>query len=294
MIVIKIQGGLGNQMFQYAFFKSLENKGYDTLIDLSYYDYQPSHNGFEIYRIFGPLAYKLVTDDVRDELSHTRNIYYSRLRRKFFPKKTHYIEKKYSHEFNYKRIKPMISKTDLYLDGYWEDERYFASIKQIIFGLYSFPEFADGKNTAIYDKISNSLSVSIHIRRGDKINSNLHCILTLDYYLRAINLIKRLLNYQIIKFFVFSDDIDWTRENFKVIDEDFEYVSWNKGENSFRDMQLMSLCKHNINAASTFSWWAAYLNRNQDKIVISPKKMFTDAYNHLENNGFIPPEWIQI
>lgn len=292
--VIKIQGGLGNQMLQFAFYVSLSYKGYDASIDLSYYSHYVSHNGYELDRIFGGLTYKLVTDDVRDDLSDIKRDFMSRLRRKFFPKKTHYIEKNYSYDFNHEKIVAVLSKSNLYLDGYWSDLRYFDSVQETIREIFTFPKFNDSKNINLFDKISNSLSVSIHIRRGDKVNSNFHRIHSLDYYLPAINILKNLLNYESIKFFVFSDDIDWTKENFKSIDADFKYVSWNKGENSFRDMQLMSLCKHNINAASSFSWWAAYLNKNPNKIVITPKNMLSDAYHHLEDTGLIPSDWIQI
>lgn len=294
MVVVKIQGGLGNQMFQFAFYKFLESKGYNALVDLSFYDYHLSHYGFEIVRVFESTVYKLSTADMVNDLAEIKNDIISRFRRKFFPKKTHYIENIHSYNHNYRIIESLLNESNVYLDGYWEDQRYFSSISKTIRELYTFPDFVNPQNIALNDKIANSLSVSIHIRRGDKVHSKIHRIHLLDYYVEAINLIQKRLNYETVKFFVFSDDIDWTRENFNHLREDFEYVVWNKGKNSFRDMQLISLCKHNINASSTFSWWASYLNKNPDKIVITPKKVFKDAYHYLENTGLIPSDWIQI
>jgi len=292
-IVIKVQGGIGNQMFQFAYYTELESKGYDVSLDLFYYQVYQSHNGFEIDKIFENLKFKIVSDDFRSYLSDLDRNFLSRLRRKFSPKKSHYIERIYSYDFNHHKIEYLIRKSDIYLDGYWEDERYFKSVIHNVRKLYSFPSINEIQNINLYNDISNTLSISLHVRRGDKVKSKLHRVQDLNYYLEAINTVKGLVGSN-LTFFVFSDDVDWVKDQFSFITEDFRYVNWNTGKKSFRDMQLMSVCQHNIIAASTFSWWAAYLNNNPNKVVIAPSKMFNDSSVHLENKGFIPSSWIKI
>jgi len=141
-------------------------------------------------------------------------------------------------------------------------------------------------------RIQNSNSVSLHIRRGDKTNSKLHINLDLSYYLEAIKIISDKVPNLFL--FIFSDDLKWVNENLVNLPFRLEIIDWNRGSESYLDMHLMSLCKHNIIASSTFSWWAAYLNSNPNKIVIAPRHFFTSKNIQKENVGFIPNSWIQI
>jgi hypothetical protein len=130
----------------------------------------------------------------------------------------------------------------------------------------------------------------MHIRRGDyvslKISNELHGVLPLEYYYNAIELIKK--QNPNITVFVFSDDIPWVKENLKLKDK-CVYVDFNSGENSVFDMFLMSLCKHNIIANSSFSWWGAWLNQNKNKIIVAPENWF--AKKEMLNNDLIPDAW---
>jgi hypothetical protein len=112
----------------------------------------------------------------------------------------------------------------------------------------------------------------------------------LDYYNKAIKIIINKVENPI--FFIFSDDINWCKENIKIKDHEIIYVDWNVGDNSYIDMQLMSTCKHNIMANSSFSWWSAWLNKNKDKIVISPYKWFNS--DDMDCSDLIPESWIRI
>lgn len=140
---------------------------------------------------------------------------------------------------------------------------------------FSFPPITDAKNLSFSKKIKESQSVAIHARRGDLLG------LTERYYVggyfkRAVKYIKTYVKDPVFCFFCDPGSIDWCRENGKIFSLDFAkdkimFVDWNSGENSYRDMQLMSLCKHNIITISSFGWWGAYLNRNKNKITISPE-----------------------
>ena len=135
-------------------------------------------------------------------------------------------------------------------------------------------------------KIMESNSVSLHIRRGDYLDNDINCSLGLPYYNEAIKFINT--NISNPSYFVFSDDIEWAKENIK--QEQMEFIGWNKGGNSYIDMQLMSSCKHNIIANSSFSWWAAWLNSNPDKKIAAPQQWM----RHLQKKaGIIPKGWIQ-
>ena len=133
-------------------------------------------------------------------------------------------------------------------------------------------------NTQIFEKIEKTNTVSIHIRRGDYLkDKQRNNICNVEYYKLAIEKIKTYIEHP--SFFVFSDDINWCKENFQ--NEEFNFIDWNTGNNSFIDMQLMSNCKHNIIANSSFSWWAAWLNINSNKIIIGPMYWFDNITSNM-------------
>ena len=139
-------------------------------------------------------------------------------------------------------------------------------------------------------------SVSVHVRRGDyvldKNTQEFHGVCGVDYYLDAIKLIASKMDDLLLVFF--SDDTEWAIEEFKNLPYSLIFIDHNKGENSWKDMFLMSNCKHNIIANSSFSWWAAYLNQNQNKMVIAPKQWFADPTKNSETSDLIPESWIRL
>ena len=156
--------------------------------------------------------------------------------------------------------------------------------------MFTFPNIVGEKNKECLSEVSNSESVAVHIRRGDYLTGdnldNYGNICTKDYYNSAIDYIRNHVSNPF--FYVFSDEIEWVQENFDF--GNVRLVNWNSGNNSFLDMQLMSLCKHQIIANSTFSWWAAWLNQNPDKLVIMPAKWM----NHIENPDIGCEGWIRL
>lgn len=181
---------------------------------------------------------------------------------------------------------------DAFYEGYWQNEKYWEDIKDIIVEDFEFKKIENRKLKQIEDICKNENSVSVHIRRGDylkpeffKLYGN---ICTEDYYKRAINYMKE--NNPDAKFILFSNNIDWLRKEYSnysfIIASDYideKFPNW-------YEMYLMSICKHNIIANSTFSWWGAYLNKNHNKIVVGPKTWL----NGLKSNDILPKGWVKI
>jgi len=290
MIIQKIVWWLWNQMFQYAFIKalSLKNK-VDFRLDTSLFRY---------YKLW---PYELEIFDIekkyvkKNEIPfyvwlNSSNKYINTLFRwiELFLKKVnikHFTEKQFNFNKNFFNI------TSWYIEWYFQSEKYFKEYEQEIRKDFNFIIKPSKKNIDIIKIIENSNSVSLHIRRWDYLlNKNSYIwFLWLEYYKKAIEIIKEKIEKP--TFFIFSDDINWVKENLNINDNIY-YIDWNKWKNSYEDMRLMSLCKHNIIANSTFSWWGAWLNKNKDKIVIAPKKWFNSDIR--DYSDIIPEKWIKI
>jgi hypothetical protein len=177
--------------------------------------------------------------------------------------------------------------------GYWQSSKYFSDYEKEIREDFQFIKPLDRKNLSVLKKIEKTSSASIHIRRGDYVSNSkinkVHGTCSITYYRKAINHLKR--KFPNSAFFVFSDDPNWVKENIKI--NNATYVDWNQGKNSYKDMQLMSRCKHNIIANSSFSWWGAWLNCNPKKIIIAPKIWFNDPIAQEKSKELIPKTWIR-
>ena len=268
MIIVRVTGGLGNQMFQYAMYKSLEKKGKLVKLDSkSFYETKKEHNGYELERIFDIKHNKPTKEDLEKFDENNISTLFKIKRKLFGDKKFVYDTKEYV--FN----KDVYKLKNSYLNGYWQSIKYFEGIENDIKKDFRFKNQLDNKNLEILNEIENSNSISIHIRRGDYMspeNYNMYgCIATPTYYKKAIKVIEEKVENP--TFFVFSNDMDWVKKNIQINSRVF-YIDINSGNGSYKDMQLMSNCKHNIIANSSFSWWGAWLNENKNKIVIAPKK----------------------
>lgn len=275
MVIVKVMGGLGNQMFQSALYRRFEVEGKEVYMDLSHIKkYGDSHNGYELERIFG-LKYQEAPESEMKRLANLQLTYWGRFKRKIggIRKATHYLEQTYEY-------KPQILQNEnIYLEGYWQTEKYFIDIRKTILKDFIFPGIVDERNKEIIESIDNSNSVGIHVRRGDYLQEeNLESrggICTVKYYQEAVRHIKKYVSEPV--FYIFSDDMEWVKENLEVGNAVF--INWNHKNDSYRDMQLMSRCKCQIIANSTFSWWAAWLNQNPQKIVVTPSKWMNGKGN---------------
>ncbi len=289
---VSVYGGLGNQMFQYAFFTALKKRGKKARISFSGYLYYYHHNGFDLVRAFKiKLPFLLML--LNFFLVYGGFLYKNRVAAGFFrrvikwydAKKNSYKEKK-EFEFDSK----VFQQTQAFFVGTWQSELYFKDIGPAIKEVFEFKVPVNAENKPIIEKINNCNAVSLHIRRGDYLSNrwknSLAIINDTRYYIKAMEYINQ--NVPSPNYFVFSDDIQWVKENLKI--PDCTYMNHNKGKNSYVDMYLMSLCKHNIIANSTFSWWGAWLNKNENKIVIMPEKWMNDN----ACSGIFLERWIKV
>jgi hypothetical protein len=296
MIIVNINGGLGNQMFQYALGKALSitNKTELKLYVKEVVD-RNDHNGLELENVFN-ITSGVVTDTER------RLVLGARYTHKFIKllrsKKLNFLRGKYyivEQSFNYdKNIKNMTE--NVFLRGFWQSEKYFLDYREEILKEFSFKNKFSDENLKIAKKIQEKSSVAIHVRRGDYISnpgaSKTFVSLDVQYYQKAIEKLDIDIPHALLVFF--SDDISWVKKNIiNRLLSNYEYiiVDNNKGDESYNDMRLMSLCDHNIIANSSFSWWGAWLNQNPRKQIIAPKKWFLIDKN---TDDLYPNNWIKI
>ena len=273
MFIIKFQGALGNQMFEYAFLKKMQME-YPGCDFEAHIPNIKDFNGFELERVFNHI--KLQRSRVRqvEILSHDypdagrcyglMNILY-KIRRIFNgPKSTHLRQD--DNTFFYPQVFNLNPLQSYYLEGVWANAKYLEGIEEILRNSFVFSENRGEKNDRYLKEINQSNSVCIHVRRNEYVKMGLS-VVSDDYYSRAVRYMLK--NIEKPKFFVFSDDHEYCKELFNGMIE-YTLVEGNTKENSFRDMELMSHCRHNIIANSTFSFWGAFLNENPEKIVIAP------------------------
>jgi hypothetical protein len=184
------------------------------------------------------------------------------------------------------------NQDNIYLDGYWQSEKYFVDIRTILLNELTLKSKIDDINKRFTNRMLDSQSVSIHIRRGDYVsdqnNYKLFGVLGLDYYNKSIKYMLEKVNNP--EFFVFSDDPDWAEKNIK-INAPLIFIKHNSLKN-YEDIRLMSSCKHHIIANSSFSWWGAWLGSNNDKIVIGPSVYYRGA--EYKDSDRMPIDWIRM
>lgn len=268
MIIIKLQGGLGNQMFQYAFGERIS---YQKNVKVKF-DTTAFRDSFlkDPYREYGlgifPINLQKASYYDIWKVSGQMQDPFSKGIKKSLAKFFNYSSKNNDSVFLEKNIKNNYKNLPdrAYLEGFWASEKYFKVIAPLIREQFKFPKI---DNSDYLKEITNTNSVAIHIRRGDYLKQKHRGTCSLDYYRNAVSYLEDRVKEP--KFFVFSDDIKWAKEKFT----DYEVID-RRNRPDYEDMHLMSLCNHNIISNSTFSWWAAWLNTNPDKYVIAPDPWF--------------------
>lgn len=272
-------------MFQFAAGYALAKLRHEELVlDTGDFRRQKHHNGFEL-PIFGNLPSKDMPEKLRSSVqpqSLLQKLWSRYVRRVVRVTEPHFH---FSEDFFH-----LTKSKHVYLEGYWQSERYFKRFEPAIRDLFTFTQTFSRESQAISTKIQAVSSVSLHVRRGDYVNNahtnSVHGTCSLDYYRNAIGTVIRTIATPY--FFVFSDDVSWARSNLE-LPPSTEFVSCNTGTNSWQDMALMAACQYNIIANSTFSWWAAWLNTNPRKRVIAPKQWFRTE--SLSTKDLYPPGW---
>ena len=291
MIIVKLMGGLGNQLFQYALAKHIAVcRNTELKVDISLFKTYKLHNySLEPFNLEQKFANRNeIASLTLDNYSYTRRAINRLFNKPPIPAST-YIKEKHFH-FDAE----ILSLPDnVYLEGYWQSEKYFLGIRDIIHNDFTIVKQPSKKNYELGNTIKSCEAISIHIRRGSYLLSEhitSHGVCPLDYYHRCVERLTIQVNNP--HFYIFSDDPEWTKENLQ-LSFPVTYVSHNDAENDFEDLRLMSFCKHHIIANSTFSWWSAWLSSNSGKIVCAPRQWFGKERQSTRNmNDLLPPNWI--
>jgi len=295
MVIVQLYGGLGNQLFQYALGRRVSERNKVPLkLDLS---------AFETYKLH---KYSLFNFDICENIATAKDLKkikqlrsgaglfckISRFKERMAPNmlKYHIIQKNVGFEPHV-----MNMGGEIYLEGYWQSEKYFKDIEEIVRKEFFIKTVPSEENKKIGSQIAGSDSISIHVRRSDYVNdsrtNNVHGACSIEYYKAAIAKITQGIKKPV--FYVFSDDHEWTRKELK-INYPAVYVENNNAEKNYEDLRLMSLCKHNIIANSSFSWWGAWLNENPDKVVIAPAEWFNSKVIKYDIGDIVPQSWIKM
>lgn len=285
MVIIEMSGGLGNQMFQYALYRKFESLHKEVALDTSFFRSQQRLRKLEI-GIFD-IKYREITDK---DAAYIRGYGYhdsilDKIRYRIKPSRYFIYEDKIE------MYQPEIfDMNEVYLSGYWQNEKYFSDIAEEIRKEFHFHSDMGKQNEEILCKLQMENSVSIHIRRSDYLsveNKDVYGnICTEKYYENAVAYIEDHVTKPY--YYLFTDDVEWVKEHMNY--PNMTIVEQNTGKNAYMDMYLMSQCKHNIIANSSFSWWGAWLNQNDSKIVLAPEKWFG---NH-KTADIICEGWIPI
>jgi hypothetical protein len=283
MILVKLKGGLGNQMFQYAFGRRMAIQNSDELrLDIA----GLRKTAAETKRDYALGVFAIHADIAGPEETAQIKYPYGLL-----SKAMRFIDAKVFRKFHVQYDPKITTQTgDMYLDGFFQDERYFKDIESTLRKEFALKDRMSDPARLVAEQIAASEnSVSLHIRRGDyvtdaKTNAH-HGTCGPEYYADAIAFLRDKVDP--CSFFIFSDDIAWVKENMSI--ENATYVSSPEIQD-YEELILMSMCEHNIIANSTFSWWGAWLNAHEGKIVIAPRQWTTKS----TSDDIIPPSWTRI
>ena len=276
MIIVNIIGGLGNQMFQYAMGAALAIQSKQELkLDITTFEHYDLRD------------YELDIFNIDPEIASDEEIIQA--------KKNELSELNFTEKYCYfdLSLKLLGQNENVYLRGYWQSEKYFSAYKDYILEAFTSKNRLSRQSSQFHKAIASTNSVGLHVRRGDYITNpkenNHHGVCSLEYYNNAASFIVNRIDKP--HFFIFSDDLDWAKESLDFIDN-ITFVELDKNIPDYEEMYLMSQCKHNIIANSSFSWWGAWLNQNSKKIVIAPKKWLTDET--IDTKDLIPDSWIRL
>jgi hypothetical protein len=280
MIVMQLQGGLGNQMFQYACGRAVALRtGKKLILDLSHYLNKSQQRQYYLHY----MNIQARTVQSMDELKMLANAM-GIMKIGIFKEAQFHFDPRV-----------LALKDDVILaDGYWQSEKYFYDVAENIRTDFT-PRLGSISEEGLHmgGEMQNAMSVAVHVRHGDYITNptfaKVHGVLSMDYYIKAISVIRSI--YQDVHCYIFSDDIKWCRNAFKYV-SNMSIIEHTSVTNDHEDLWLMSQCKHNIIANSSYSWWGAWLNNHPEKIIVAPQYWFADAPHNTMD--LLPSKWIRL
>lgn len=286
MDIVRFKGGLGNQMFQYALMEALRSRERDVYSSLGFYRRHLEFRSFQLNKIFTNLYLNEVEDSIFDKIDEEwkkikKNENLLERFKQNNMKRFFYVENE-----DGKYDENIFKTVNCTFVGYWQSERYFKNIRPQIIHAFEFTNI-EPKLKELGEQLKKGF-ISIHIRRGDYLKLDIYQTVSLEYYWRAINYMKDI--FPELKFIFFSDDINWVAEMFDLKNMIICRPEFFDDYKDWYDMYLMTLCKGNIIANSTFSWWGTWLNKNDDVITISPKKWLAGY----ETQDIWCDEWIKM
>lgn len=278
MYYFQLMGGLGNQLFQYAAAKALYLK-----TDVPFKVYYEDGNAYA-QRSFQLEKFNIPVEKAREK-EIPKKTFLAKVKRKLHITIPFFNEKQ---DFDFD---PLFfrQKLNTHFHGYWQNEKYFKEHRAILISEYQLKNPPGGMNKKCLTNIEQAInSIAIHVRRGDYIENPIayanHGLCDLDYYKKAVRYFEE--NHERNQYFLFSDDVDWVRENLNFI-ENKTIIDWNAKQPE-EDLRLMSSCKHQIIANSSFSWWGAWLNTHPDQVVIAPKQWTRKQHS----KAILPNSWL--
>lgn len=290
MIKIILQGGLGNQMFEYAAACAISHRNKVSFaLDMSYMDVFGHKSWCRPYElsVFALHQSANFTHDKRLAV-HFLSLLRTWCRKRGITTLGRYV-------FDVETLDKAPRRKSLLLFGYFANCHLFELYREDLLQAFTFAEKPNETNAKLLKEIDETNSIAVHIRRGDylnNVNANVFWHPTVEWYQRAIECMNE--RIEAPRFYFFSDDIAWVREQFVGM-QNATFVDVNHGGEAYNDMRLMSACKHNIIANSTFSWWGAWLNMNPNKIVIAPARYYmSDEGNKKYLSQMIPSDWITL
>lgn len=292
MIIVQLMGGLGNQLFQYAIARrlafetgqpfKLDLTGYDT-DHLRAYSLAPFNVRHDVATLEEIGRVKPLTPDPAGRLSPARFLRTLKYSRTWIRERTPYV---------YDR-RVLRARGDVYLEGYWANEKYFKNIETVIREEFTVTAEPTGDDLAAARAIQRVAAVGLHVRRGDyaqdSVTRSFHGLASVDYYREAVARLTATVRDP--HFFVFSDDADWVRQHLR-LDYPTTYVTHNTADRGHEDLRLMALCRHHIIANSSFSWWGAWLGRHPEQLVFAPAKWLNRP--EIDTSDATPAHWIKV
>lgn len=284
MIITRLIGGLGNQLFQYALGRRLAYRhGVPLKLDIT---------GFETYTLHKYSLHNFALEAAiasAQDLEPYRSTPVRRILRRlnrFIP-----VQRRWWVVEPHIRFAREIldAGPNVYLNGYWQSEKYFADIAPLLRNEIRVTVPLEGRDAEVAHSINHGPSAAVHVRRGDYINNSTHGLCSTVYYEEAMRRVEE--HAPDVRFFVFSDDARWAREAFGHL-ERATVVGHNGADKNYEDFRLMSLCRHHIIANSTFSWWAAWLSSHPEKMVVAPRIWFQDSV--FDSRDVVPESWVRI